>query len=429
VSRCNPDPGAAGINALDEIATAVTSDPQKGRPPQRDQPWWTVVLESALGLAAISALEIALWRFGEVATIELHLYWVFVLLQSLRRGLRLGLVVACLAAVAYAALAVAMPGAVPSSNERLGAESIFVLLVAIVTGDLREQWRGREAVLTARTGELSDALDDLAKRYVSASEVTAELGRRIAEQTVTVVTLDNIARRLEVFDQAEVFPALLQLLVLSLKVERASIYILEDGHLVRKAHVPAAEPALATDAVISDELVRQVLASREPRHIRDELAGRAGSGFATAPVLLAAPLLGSQGEPLGVVTVEQMAFLSFNRSAVRLFGILVAWASRSLQNALLFEEVSARGAQNHNGSVLKFPYPASMLMSSTGTGTRTDDDDGSRRPASRAAARVMRRRGVARLSLATLVTGYRWSGRRHSVERGVTRSASTDATQ
>ncbi|MDQ6672750.1 MAG: GAF domain-containing protein, partial [Chloroflexota bacterium] len=384
-------------------------------------------------LGLITALEVGLWRSGEVATIELHLYWVFVLLQSVRRGLRLGLVVALMAAGAYAAVVVAMPNAVPTGYERLATESIFVVLVAMVTGDLRERWRGREKDLVARTAELSEALDDLSKQYMSASDVIAELGRRIAEQTVTVVTLDNIARRLEVFDPAKVFPALLQLLVVSLKVERASVYMLQDGRLVRTAHVPATEPPPAADHVVENELVRQALVSREPRHIRDQLAGSTRSGLSTSPVLLAAPLLSATGEPVGVVTVEQMAFLSFNRSAVRLFGILVAWASRSLQNALLFEQVSEHRTYADEGSpTLKLPYADPMGLSSTAGGLPADAAS-SRAPASAAAARIIRRHGRrhgrTRRTLLSHVTRYRWVRRLRSPDARVAPSALTDAAE
>ena len=338
------------------------------RPPNMTPAWWTVIPESLFGLAAISALEIAFFRLGEVSTIELHLYWVLVLLQSVRRGLRAGLVVALLAAAAYAALAVAMPWAMPPSYERLATESFFVMLVAMVTGDLRDRWRGRERMLTGRATELSDALDGLTAQYASASDVIGELGRRIAEQTVTVATLDTIARRLDVLDSAEVFPALLELLVHSMKAERASVYMLEGARLVWKAHVPASDPRPINDDIMDNELVRQAIASRAPRHIRSQLTGQAGGGIAATPVLLAAPLLDRLGEPVGVVTVEQIAFSGFNRSAVRFFDILVAWASRSLQNALLFEQVSAFGTSaGESASVLAFQQPAPLELASTGS--------------------------------------------------------------
>jgi hypothetical protein len=102
---------------------------------------------------------------------------------------------------------------------------------------------------------------------------------------------------------------------------------------------------------MADEVVRQALVNLEPRHIRDELARGAQVPMAPA-VLMAAPVLDPLGAPTAIVTVEKLPFLSFNRSAGRLFGILVAWATRSLHTALLVEQLSAHGARDENGSVL-----------------------------------------------------------------------------
>jgi hypothetical protein len=312
----------------------------------------TVTLESVLGLAAIGGLELALWRSGGVASLDPYLYWAFVLLQSVRRGLRVGLVVALLAAAAYAALVVATLGGLPSNIDDLAVDSILVVLIASITGELREQWRRREALLIARADALSDTLDELAKRYSRATEVVAEMGRRVADQTVTVAALDKIARHLAGLDPAEVFPALLELLVLCLKVDQASVYMLQDGCLIPTAHVPRTESAPAAQLVMANDVVRRALADRAPRHVRDELARGAQVQMAPAPVLMAAPVLDSLGAPMAIVTVEKLPFLSFNRSAVRLFGILVAWASRSLHTARVVEQLAAHRARDDNGSML-----------------------------------------------------------------------------
>jgi GGDEF domain-containing protein len=79
---------------------------------------------------------------------------------------------------------------------------------------------------------------------------------------------------------------------------------------------------------------------------RDRLREAGPEVLAGEPVLLAGPLLDREGAVQGLVVVERMPFLKFSPTNVRLFGLILDWASTALGNASLFEQALVRAVDH-----------------------------------------------------------------------------------
>jgi GGDEF domain-containing protein len=335
-----------------------------------DRAWFRLSFPSFLGIAFVSMLIWGVWYWKANASYGPYLYLCVVLFGSLRYGAHAGLLVAVLAIGIQGSMRYAMGGAGSLTYEQVGPVSVVCLLIAIVAGEIADGRRRRDARAVAHVGEMTETVRSLSARYASATEVISELERRVADQSVTVTTLDDVARRLEAFDVGEIYPAVVDILRLCLPAEAASVYALQTGHLVAKAHVPALQTAPPGDLMASDPLVRQVLATGKACHIRDLVAEDPACHQRQACVLMAAPLLGPSGVVVGVVTVERMPFISCNPSAVRLFETIAAWSSRSLRNALLFANCATKADPEELTPVLSFPQTMRRVWQEMGRARR-----------------------------------------------------------
>jgi GGDEF domain-containing protein len=322
-----------------------------------DRKWSALatVVAACLGVVAASLINLGRWYLGGDASLQPYFNWCGILFVATWGGLRGGLLVAALSIAAQSVMLATLPGAGPLIYERIVPESIVSILIAVIAGEAWERRRKRETVFGAWSEQISEVVRDLETRNARAAEVIGELGRRVADQTLTVATLDKVARRLEVFDENEVLHALLDVLHLCLPAEAASVYLLRDGQLAPRVHIPPAQPAPSADQVMADPLVKQVLSTGKPRHVRDGPAEHGVDRALPPTVLMAAPLLSPTGAIAGLVTIERMPFLSLSASTARLFQIVVGWGARGLQNAALFEHTSARHGEDDAELGLSFP--------------------------------------------------------------------------
>jgi K+-sensing histidine kinase KdpD len=296
-------------------------------------PTW--LLPKSIGAAVVAAATAGLaslivWSGHGESGLQPYLFWCAVLALATWGGLRTGLL-AALAAISMHAVALGLlaHGGAPSP-EQLTQGAMVSLLIAVISGEASDRRRRREAHLDEWSQTTRELLRDLEERNDLALEVINELGRRVADQTVTLTTLDTIARRLDVYDQSEILAALLDLLRLCLQAESASVLLLEDGQLQRKAHLATNAEALTSDQLRCDLLVDRALAEGRVCHVREQT----GQPSPLLPsVLIAAPLVSPTGAVNGVVAIDQMPLLSLNESAARTLQVIASWAARSLSRA------------------------------------------------------------------------------------------------
>jgi hypothetical protein len=327
-----------------------------------DRPWLRIGLETLFGLAVIAATGWAVWYQDGDASLIVYTTWCVVLVEAARHGPLPGLILAML--VCAGETLVLLTQTVDESALTYGGlllPSMAGVALTIATGEFAQVWRQRNARALAQVRDLTALLQVERAHLASAADSIGVIERRIAEQPITAGMLHETAQRLESLDTPEILQATVELLVRCLPADSATVYLLENGRLVAAAHQPVDEPAADPAMVAEHELVRRVLSSGNVWTIHDVLPDHPPE----MSMLMAAPLRGSDGAIIGVVTVEQMPFLSFTLSTIGVFEDVSRWASRRLAQAVGWQQQSAEV-----GAVLPFPQTTRRLWQEIERGRR-----------------------------------------------------------
>lgn len=259
-----------------------------------------------------------------------------------RQGLRDGLIGSALLAALLLACAVWRADALtPATFGRLPIYVTPLLVVAtgFVLGAVAEVRRREKGDVVDRMAALEQELADQAVRFMAASEARHELERRVAEETASLTHLYTAARAMETLDLERLYPAVASTLRKFLQADACQLYLVDGGRLVLKAAEGAAP--LRGDLAVDDGLVGLAVRRGRPVSIRDFATVSSLDDLQSAPMLLAAPLIGRDAALLGCVTVTKLPFLRLNVISLERMGVVADWAARSLENALVHQKTAA----------------------------------------------------------------------------------------
>ncbi len=280
----------------------------------------------------------------------LPLLWIVVIAISIRYGTPSAYVAGGAAALGSALTLFLRPDVYPASvpTEELSqfVQSCLLLAGGIVAGGLVQGLQQRLAAAEQGHQQATAKLEALADRYQVLAQVKCELERQIVDSPASVVTLYEAAKRLQTLHAPELYRSILDLLGEVLGASACALYVQRGGRLCVQAARPDVWPG-RPDAIHGDGgLVHQALRERRVVTIHDRLRHVPTAELAHEPVLMAGPLLGHAGDPIGLLVVERLPFLKLTPTNVRLFGLIVDWASTALQNASRYEETHEGGLED-----------------------------------------------------------------------------------
>ncbi len=299
----------------------------------------TWLLEAVLGLAAITALNLLLYRqdpgFSQATP---HPFWIVVVLLAVRYGFRAGLVSGLLAGGAYIVLraqTVDTLDMVEIKSFALWGRPLLFVAVGVLLGEIRQSQIRRFNNLDRRHEELRREFAQIQKQYDSLATAKQEIDTRIISQEQTLSTLYEAAQGLRSLEEKDIYPAVLDLLRDYLKVEDSCVYAIEGDHLRLKAHAgpPGSrhEETLPLDA----PLVGEAVGRRESVSLEAALAKEPSPNVP----LIAAPITGLAGRKvLGVLVVWDMPFIKFTPDAVNMVSLMADWCGESAENARLHQQ-------------------------------------------------------------------------------------------
>jgi hypothetical protein len=323
---------------MEAVAETLEYAPrQRGATVERtDRPWLRIGLETLVGLALIALTGWAVWyQDGDLWPI-VYTTWCVVLVEAARHGPLPGVILAMLVCAGEGLVLVVQP--VDESAFAYGGlllPSLAGVALTVAVGEFAQAQRQRNAQALAHVRELTATLHAERAHLAGTADTIASIEKDIAEQPITVATLHPAAQRLESLDTGEIVQALVEMLVRCLPADAATVYLLEQGRLVAAAHLPMEEAAPDPAIVVDDAVVRRVLSTGNASNIHESFSAseQAVEQSGARHILMAAPLLGPDQAILGIVTVEKMAFLSFNPASIAAFEVVSRWASRRLSQA------------------------------------------------------------------------------------------------
>jgi hypothetical protein len=206
---------------------------------------------------------------------------------------------------------------------------LFAAMLAAggVCGQIQHGFKSREILVTAQADRATERLKKLDSDLFLLREAKSELERLLATRDAELSTLDAEIRRLFDSEGDELWQDILLLLNRQARVSDAAIYKLTDQGrtLVRKGLLGSARSLDAQLAVADVEMAGLALKSKSAVTIPEFWQGAVG---AQRDYLMVVPLLDSREQPLALLIVTGMPFISLTKKTVYLVALICRWAAR-----------------------------------------------------------------------------------------------------
>jgi len=172
-------------------------------------------------------------------TFPLHPYWVVILLFACAYGFAPGFLAGLLASghvlfVLFKGMPtkVALEKMLESQGLLLPVSFIFV---GIILGEIRQKAIVEECELREDMEKLTKTLKTTKESLHAVERMRSQLETRIVGETTTVKTLYDTAKKFEMLSAEKAYSGCLEMLGTHLKVERASLYVVEGNYFILKA--------------------------------------------------------------------------------------------------------------------------------------------------------------------------------------------------
>ena len=299
-----------------------------------------------LGLYLLVAILGMVFKGGDWAFtgVLFHPYLVIVAVEAVQYGLAQSMVAAFVGCLLYLIR-------LQSVGATQGGGHLWILFAILATGlvlGLTQESRNRK--MRELRSELEEARKDqerLRQRVSVLSSANEELNDRILGEESTVTSFSEIARRLSVLDEKDLYPAICDLVVDYLQADQTSYYELSKDKLIMKAQ--KGWGTVAEEAVVISKgkgMLWNAVKAGEPITPMDlEIPPGAAQWDPSRSFsrLICAPVLHPEThEPIGVLSVDHMPFSRFHGTSIKVLGVIARWAGDSLHNAKLFEELRAK---------------------------------------------------------------------------------------
>ncbi|MFP4499195.1 MAG: diguanylate cyclase, partial [Vulcanimicrobiota bacterium] len=199
--------------------------------------------------------------------------------------------------------------------------------------------------------------------------------KRVLTQTATMADLYTDARDMQVLNVSGLYKEMTVLVQKYLAAEKSSLYILENKKLKLQSYSgyqdfeeKPPEELEPHDAPYAQALEKKEIISINEADYKKSIIGE-------FPVYCG-PLKDSYGQVLGVLNVDNMSLLKFNKVSKKLFGMICTWGSKAIENALNFELVEGRRIIKDTTHVFKFEYFELRLKEALAKAKQTREDFG-----------------------------------------------------
>ena len=281
------------------------------------------------------------WAFVGVL---LHPYLAIVAVEAVQYGLTQSMIAALMSCILYGVCLRTTAAGVVGNHY---AVLFGFLATGLVLGLTQESRNRKIKDLRAELDETKKDHERLRQRVSVLSTANDELNERILGEVTTVQSFSEIARRLSVLEERDLYPSICDLVRDYLHADEASYYVLEGEKLVMKAQ--KGWPSVPEQAAVipkGDDLLWAAISSGQPVTPMDQDPSAIeikGDPSRRHTRLICAPVLHPEtGQPIGVLSVDRLPFSRFHGTSIKVLGVIARWAGDSLHNAQLFDELRAK---------------------------------------------------------------------------------------
>lgn len=224
----------------------------------------------------------------------------------------------------------------------------YILFSFVATGlllGLTQESRNRQLRQTrSELEEVRHESERLRQRLQVVTAANTALNERILGEVSTVQSFSEIARRLSVLEERDLYPALCELCLEFVHATEASVYMLSGGEqLVLTAQKGWSAIADEDRAVARGrDLLWAAVDQQKPVTGIDLEGPPPGPGERRLRLICAPIVHPVTGQVMGVVSVDRLPFSQLHANSVSVLGVIAKWAGDSLYNAATFREVATQ---------------------------------------------------------------------------------------
>ncbi|WPZ33488.1 hypothetical protein T8K17_19910 [Thalassobaculum sp. OXR-137] len=299
-------------------------------------------VEIALFFVAVLAIDALLLDGDRFWDVRPHPFWLIVILVAVQYGANASLVAALTASLALTVGNLPVPelGAdVFQYWAGIGLRPALWVGVGQILGQMRDRELAERTRLQTRLSLLEHQNQLIANGFEELKRTKSALEARIARQFRTVITTYRAAQSMDVTDEARLSRGLDQLIQSVLSPQKYSLWTLApDGFVLERAVGWQEDDHFERRLDLGHPVVRHLLA-REPAlcaaRPMDERK-LMGQG------LLAGALTDlDSGEIVGMLKVEETAFLDFNLYTLENFNVICSWIAAARMRARRWQQLQA----------------------------------------------------------------------------------------
>ena len=270
---------------------------------------------------------------------QLHPFLVVIAFHAISHGLTEALLATVIAVVLYF-----LGGATLSEGGPHGKVIFSFVLTGVVLG-LAMHTRNRQLSQTrSELEEIRNEGERLRQRLQVVNAANQKLNERILGEVSTVQSFADIARRLSVLEEKDLYPAICDLTRDFLHAQEASVYMRDGDKLVLTAQkgwdsIPKEAMALFKG---KDLLWTSMEQGKAMTALDMDMPAQMDPTDLSRRYrrLMCVPITHPQThQAVGVISVDRMPFSEFHGSSLGMLNVISKWASDSLYNASTFQEV------------------------------------------------------------------------------------------
>ena len=299
-------------------------------------------LEIVLFFAAALAVDFLLLEGNRFWEVRPHPFWLIVILVAVQYGANASLVAALAASLAL------IVGNLPAPElgadvfqywAGIGLRPALWVGVGQILGQMRDRELAERSRLRTRITVLEDQNQLIAQGFEELKRTKSALEARIARQFRTVITTYRAAQSMDVTDETRLSRGLDQLIQSVLSPKKYSLWTLSpEGFELERTVGWQPEDGYDRRLELEHPMVQHLLA----REAALCAARPADERKLMGQGLLAGALTDlDSGEIVGMLKVEETAFLDFNLYTLENFNVICSWIAAARMRARRWEQLQA----------------------------------------------------------------------------------------
>jgi K+-sensing histidine kinase KdpD len=224
---------------------------------------------------------------------------------------------------------------------------IIFLVFGTIIGMITDRYRKYLQRAKKELKENKERLDELYEEIKIFQTQNNHLKTKLLDEKELITTLYNIAKKLSTLEIDDLYKAILDVGQEVIDAEKGAVFIKQGDKLVLCASLGYKS---YEEPKIKQEILKTVIEKKSALSLKDftplQKKGK-------EDIFLCGPLcLGSMGEVIGILVVQELAFIKYNPLTIRTFSLICDWASVCIGNAYMFKSAKDLAEQKQLGEQL-----------------------------------------------------------------------------